>query len=230
MDVIQRFKQFEQWFKTKGGQRLEQELSECLEQIPQIMRGDSLLQIANCGDNTWLKQMRYQDHWLLSPNLGVSTDLVSFPEALPFAKESLDCIFAPFLFDVMQSDPLILVSELDRVLKSMGYMVILGMNPTGLWRVNRFFSMRKEQWYQQPTDFSYWKIKALFKNLGYEQIHAQFFYYIPPIQSKTWINYFDIINRISRFIAFYPPAFFLLTLQKKQASLIAPVFIKSGSY
>ena len=225
MDLTSQFFEFEQWFKSPSGQRLELELSECLQNIPQIHSGSSLLQIANCGHNPWLSWMSYQNQWILSPSASLQTDVIASPLAIPLAKESLDCIFAPFLFDLIPNDPLLMVYELDRILESMGHIIILGLNPTGLWKLSRFFSSH-HHWYQQKNTCSYWKIKSLFKNLGYEQMHAHFFYFIPPVESKHWMNYFAIVNRISRFIAFYPPAFYLLTLQKRQFSWVRPVLAK----
>ena len=228
MDLGQQFFEFEQWFKSPSGQRFDLELSECLERIPPIRGGDTLLQIANCGQNSWLQCMNYKTQWILSPNPSLQTDIIASPLASPLAKHSVQSVFAPFLFDLMQGEPLFLVYELDRILQSMGHLVILGLNPTGLWKMSRFFSRQALHWYQQKMTYSYWKMKSLFKNLGYEQIDAQFFYFIPPVQSQSWINYFDIVNRISRFIAFYPPAFYLLTLQKREFSWVAPVFAKSN--
>jgi hypothetical protein len=228
MDVVNAFKDMDNWFETLAGKYLLQEICRSFLTIPFISNTDSMLQIGSCGGNPWLKQIRYNQSFILTPSIGPQSDLVALPNQLPFMKESFQLIFLPFLFDLVKEDILTIVNEVDRILESMGYITILGMNPSGLWKLSRFFKSKKNLWwYQMTSGNSYWKLTSLFKSLGYEQIDAQFFYYTPPIQSKTALNYFAWVNRMSKLIAFYPPAFFLLTLQKKQPSLILPNLVKS---
>jgi len=229
MDIKNAFREMDNWFNTLAGHYLQQEIITCLKSIPfRPMISGSVLQIGSCGSNPWLQDKPLQHAWLLNPFAHPKNDLIAQPYQLPFMKESLQMIFLPFLFDLVEEELFAIVNELDRILESMGYIAILGMNPSGLWKLSRFFKKKQKlSWYQKTAGNSYWKLKSYFKSIGYEQIDVQFFYYIPPIQTKTGLNYFQLVNRLSKLIAFYPPGFFLLTVQKKQASLILPNLVKT---
>lgn len=229
MDTKNAFKEMDDWFKTLAGNYLQQEIIANLKTIsfqPQI--SGPILQIGSCGSNPWLNQTPFQHAWLLNTFTDKKNDVIAQPYQLPFVKESLQLVFLPFLFDLIEKELFTIVNEVDRILESMGYIIILGMNPSGLWKISRFFTKKNHfNWYQKTPGHSYWKIKSQFKSIGYEQIDAQFFYHIPPIQSKMGLTYFQLFNRLSKLIAFYPPAFFLLTMQKKQTSFILPTLVKT---
>ena len=217
MDVYNSYQHLHDWFQTFAGQRLETEIMECLQHRELTGFNQSLLQIGDIGQNQWLSDLKFKNHWVYSPYPSSYANLIGFPTELPFANHSMDVLFAPFIFEMgLEIRPLI--NELDRVLESMGYLIIIGFNPLGLWKCSKYFARpSKRLWYQAYRGASFWSVKSMLMSLGYAQIDAQFFYYIPPVSNPTLINYFNVINRFAKLIAPYPPSFFMLVMQKRDA-------------
>lgn len=220
MDFVTGYLRMDHWFKTLAGQRLQTEIELCLKSIDLNHLNQNFLQIGSCGENLWLSQFTFKNRWLLNVFESRVGDLVGLPTHLPFSKESMQVVFAPFLFE-FGMDANVMVNELDRILQSMGYVIILGLNPLAMWKVSRYMTRtRRHQWYQAFPGASYWAVKSWFKALGYEQTNAQFFYYIPPVKTKRFLDYYNLVNHFAKLIAPYPPSFFLLTLQKREQGFV----------
>jgi hypothetical protein len=210
MDVATRFEQFNEWFKTPHGLRLNEEISKLIAEHHFFQNKQVALQVGSCGQNPWL----FDNTYLLSPVKCKHADVITDPYHLPFGNHSVDALFAPFSLD-LGLDVSKFLGEIDRVLVSMGYVMLLGLNPTGLWRMSRFFSQKSRNWYQYHSGCSYWKASHQLKQLGFSLQHVQFFYYLPPIQDKKSLSFYEWVNHFAKLIAPYPPAFYLVIMQKK---------------
>lgn len=218
MDFGLRFRQCEQWFSSAAGKRLEQELSQVLQQIDFSDWKGRFLQIGSTGENPWFSNLDFASKWLLLPYDKKGVDIIAHPHEIPLPSHIMDVVFAPFALD-LGVDVGKFLFEVDRVLSSMGVVIFIGLNPTGVWRLSRFFSWSKKSWYQTKKSCSAWHLKKFLQQLDYQCLQLDFFYYIPPIQHPVLIRYFNWVNRLSKMIAFYPPSFYILSMQKKDIAL-----------
>lgn len=218
MDFCDRFQQYEQWFSKPHAKYLEQEITEYLQHIDLSDWKGRFLQIGDLGDNTWSQSLKFASQYVILPLEKQGVDLIANPCEIPLASHSFDVIFAPFIFE-LGIDPKTFIEEADRVLSSMGLMVIVGLNPCGLWRLSRFFKFSKKAWYQSKQGSSAWAIRKLFQHLHYEVFEMGFFYFIPPVKQPKILRYFTWVNRISKFLAFYPPSVYLLVVQKRDIAM-----------
>jgi len=228
IDATSFYRQMDDWFNTQAPDRLQAEVVEHIKRLDLFHLSQRFLQIGTCGHNLWLDVFGFQEAHVVSPILTPYADVVAQPYLLPFSNRSMEVVFAPFLFESgLQTEPLI--HELDRVLQSMGLVVILGFTPIGLWKLSRLFKSKKHyNWYQMYPGHSYWSLRSAFRGLDYTQTDTKFFYYIPPFQKKILISYFDWVDRFSKLIAPYPPSLFLLVMQKQEPQFITGHLAKSS--
>lgn len=218
MDLGLKFKQCEQWFSSAAGRRLAQELSQIFEQIDFSDWKGRFLQVG-CGFETpWLFDLDFSSKWRMLPFDKKEVDVRAYPHEIPLASHMIDVLYAPFVLE-LGVDIQKFIFEVDRILSSMGVVIFIGLNPTGLWRLSRFLSWSKKTWYQNNNAPSAWRLKKSLQQLDYDCLRMDFFYYIPPIQHPVLLRYFNWVNRLSKIIAFYPPGFYLLMMQKKDIAL-----------
>ena len=219
MDIGACFQQFEKWFSTNHGLRLQAELNTILEDIDWHFWTGTFLQIGSLGQNPWHDNLPFQQQLILSPHQSQTNNLQAHPLHLPFASQSIEVLFSPFTLDLgLEQMPLLY--EYDRVLKSMGLVIVVGVNRLGWWKLSRQMHWgREKQWYQWTPGCSYWRLRHLMTALGYQHYASEFFHYLPPVQSKKCLDYFEGVNRIAKFIAPYPPSFYYLIMQKQEPKL-----------
>jgi len=220
---------YEMWFTRPYSERLLQEITKKIQQVDYGNLQGRFLQIGNCGINPWLEHLNFSSKWLVNRFYGQRIDAISLETQLPLPNNCIDVIFAPFLCD-QGVQPELLVHELDRVLASMGLVILLGLNPTSLWRLSRFFSLSKKQWYQSKHQVSAWKLERLFANMNFTMVGMDFFYYIPPFKNIQLIRYFDAVNTLSKVIAFYPPSFYFLVMQKREESFTGLLTVEKNTW
>jgi hypothetical protein len=228
MDLVAFYKNMDDWFATQAGRSLQSGVVEHINNLDLFHFCHRFLQIGSCGENRWLDALGFQDKTVVNPFLSPYTNVVAHPCLLPFADATMEVVFAPFLFE--SGLPVeYLVREIDRVLESMGLVIILGFTPIGLWKLSRYFNKKNSyDWYQMNKGYSYWALRGAFRGLDYIQTDTRFFYYIPPFQKKALINYFDWVDHFAKLIAPYPPSLFLLIMQKQQPQFITGHLAKSS--
>jgi hypothetical protein len=214
MDLGLRFKQYQEYLTQANGKRLDQEIIEVLQNIDLSDWKGRFLQIGAVGQASWYQSLNFAARYKLSPVEIEGADFVASPHEIPLISKSIDVLYAPFIFD-LGLEPKAFIDEADRVLASMGLMILIGLNPTSLWRISRFFSCTKRNWYQSATGCSAWYLRHLFHQLDYEVVDMEFFYFVPPFKNSKLIRYFSWVNRISKYMAFYPPSLYILVVQKK---------------
>ena len=218
MDIGACFHQFEKWFSSNHGLRLQAELHTILQDIDWHFWSGTFLQIGSLNQNPWHHQLPLQQQFIVAPGKSQGADLQAHPLHLPFASQSIEVLFSPFTLDLGLAQ-MPLLYEYDRVLKSMGIVIFVGVNRLGLWKLSRLMSWgRQKSWYQQTPGHSYWHLRHQMSTLGYHHYASDFFHYLPPVQSKKYLDYFEGVHRIAKFIAPYPPSFYYLIMQKQEAS------------
>lgn len=186
-----------------------------LQKFGDVFKGDRLLQLGVCGDSPWLDPMAFRYKWRLSPYETPKASLVTSLNYLPLDKNSVDCVIAPLMLEAFSfhKNP---IDDIDRVLKSMGYVVFFGVNPWSFWgaavkwgRASCFGSSRGAL----ATSLS---LKHAMTERGYQQCALSSFYYIPPVTNYYLVRGLEFLNVMGKMIWPFPPGFYCLVFQKKQ--------------
>jgi SAM-dependent methyltransferase len=130
------------WLATPLGRR-------CLANEQRLIRGalerkfgEQFLQIGAWGArNSFLRFARTQRRALIDWRPGVAADLISDPEQLAVASDSIDVVLLPHTLERTES-PHALLREVDRILRPDGHLLVLSFAPGGLWGVRHLFSAR----------------------------------------------------------------------------------------
>ena len=130
------------WLATPLGRR-------CLANEQRLIRGalervfgEQFLQIGAWGArNSFLRFARTQRRALIDWRPGVAADLISDPEQLAIASDSIDVVLLPHTLERTES-PHALLREVDRILRPDGHLLVLSFAPGGLWGVRHLFAAR----------------------------------------------------------------------------------------
>lgn len=213
---VAQYRALDHWFSTSEGSCIAKKFTDELACFDSQLRGDVLLQLGSCGENFWLPSLQYRQKIIVSPcNNKNKLGLLANFNQLPIDRNSIDCIIAPFtaetyLFDKYPMD------ELDRILKPMGTLVFLGVNPTSLWglglRLGRLRMLGEGR--IKPT--SVFSLKRSVLSRGYRQCALNTFYYIPPCQHEKTRHRLRFLNVMGKMLWLYPAGFYCLIVQKHQ--------------
>ena len=129
-----------EWLSTPLGRR-------CLANEQRLMRralervfGEQMLQIGAWGPrNSFLRYARTQRRALVDWRPGVAADVVSDPEQLAVAGDSVDAVLLPHTLE-RASSPHAVLREVDRVLRADGHLIVLSFAPGGLWGLRHLLS------------------------------------------------------------------------------------------
>lgn len=216
MNVSQakKYELLNKWFDTNQGARVARAFNEEIEKIAQYISGKYLLQIGATGSNDLLDNMRFRNKIIVGPSLKIcNTQTYAVFENLPFHDNSIDCILAPFSMELFPNNNDI-IAELDRVLKSKGFMIFLGINPCSLWGMYAFLQKIKALSKFPLKLRSVLNLKKIFFTLGYTQSYLSSFYYIPPVENLKLINNLEFLNEMGKMVWPYPAAFYCFVIQK----------------
>ena len=118
-------------------------------------------------------------------------------DALPLDSQSLDLIVLPHTLELAR-DAHLALSEVARVLRPEGRVVILGFNPASLWGLRqRFGHLRKrlaprsERPLYLPSDgefIGYRRLRDWLRLLSFEVEGGRFGCYRPPFTSEKWLQ------------------------------------------
>lgn len=215
-DQKSRFHALNDWFNTPQGIYVGQAFAIELVHLSEFLHGETLLQLGSCGDNSWLNALHYSHKWLATPylNPSISTLVTSF-NYFPIDRNSVDCVIAPLTMEAFthKKNP---IDEIDRILKPMGHVVFIGINPMSLWGI--FMRLGKFSCFGTLSgkSMSVFFIKRAMLRRGYIQCNLSSFYYIPPVTKKKWIHKLEIFNELGKVIWPCPAGFYCLVVQKHQ--------------
>lgn len=218
---VRAFQAVENWFFTDQAYAVSEAFIEQLKKCNNIitrMHGENLLQLGVAGDHKWLSLFDYKKKWIISPctyshNNTSSVSLFGFSKFLPFDEGSMDCIISPIALEPYswQEHPL---DEIDRILKPMGYIVILGLSAISLWHL----ALRLEKLPCLSNDLihpiSIFKLKNALLHRGYSLCHLEPFFYTPPVKDKVWLRRLEIFNELGKMISPCPGGFYCMIVQK----------------
>lgn len=124
----------------------------------------------------------------------VPTAVVCDYDALPFETSSLDLVVLPHTLELSR-DPHHTLREVERVLVPEGKVIVLGLNPVGLWPLQkRCNGIRRRSGH--PTEalppggdlIGYWRLRDWLRLLGFEIEGGRFGCYRPAVRSELWLG------------------------------------------
>jgi SAM-dependent methyltransferase len=181
---------FDQWLDTPRGQYLLAWEQRQFDQLVTDIFGYNAVQIGQPKqDFLRSNRMPYKLHCsTTSP-----ADVLSDPEELPFASQSLDLVILPHVLE-FAAHPHQLLREVERVLVPEGSVVIAGFNPYSLWGLRRSFSGNLGDLPWQGQYFSVPRLKDWLTLLSFETHAGSFGCYAPPVSSEAWLRRWSFMD------------------------------------
>ncbi len=211
---IKQYRALNEWFNLSLGLSVANEFSDQLKSVNDYLRGETLLQLGNCGDNPWLDILSFKRKWIASPfALGNKIHLECSFNQIPLNRNSLDCILAPLTLEPY-GNSLSLIDEIDRILKPMGFIILLSINPWSLWGgamkcgLLHCYNDRKIKM-RSPLH-----VNRVFLQRGYRQCALSNFCYIPPVNSKSLIKKLTFFDEVGKMLWPFPSGFYCYIAQK----------------
>lgn len=210
------YRALDSWFMTPQGHRVAHAfLSEFMPVNDQI-NGQTLLQLGSCGENIWLPNFKFRDKWIINPCvIPQKTSTVASLTMLPLERDSIDCIIAPLTLEAFEraKNP---IDEIDRVLKPMGYVIFIGINPLSLWGLACRLHSLSCFGHRRGTLTSSLTIKRMMLLRGFRQCAFTSFYYIPPVKNESLIKKLEFLNEMGKMVWPFPAGFYCFIVQKFQ--------------
>ncbi len=214
-----RFLALDAWFQTPQGMHIEKAFSEEFAPLKSFLRGDNLLQLGSFADNAWLKLINYSFKRCATPVFkeGSPASFLTAFNQLPVARNSIDCIVAPFTFELL-SGLKTAIDEIDRILKPTGFVVFLGTNPLSFWGILMRLGHLPGLGKMAGRPQSALVIKRAMYRRGYRHCSFSSFYFIPPLKQEKWLKRLEVLNTLGKIIWPCPAAFYCLVMQKYQCA------------
>lgn len=225
---IAKYRALDQWFRQDTGQAIAAEIYKLLKQLQPCLRGENIIQVGVPGQHGWLSCFDTESQWLVSPDQSSKqVDLICPVEQLSIETGSIDIIFAPLCLEAF-SQPQSLLEEFDRVLKPMGCLVIVGINPYSFWSAAAHLGKLNCFGDYPPRIHSLMRVQHWLGRLGYQQLAHQDFWYLPPMKQKKWLKRFSIINEMGKMLWPFPAGFYLHVVKKYTEAYPTPERVKEN--
>jgi hypothetical protein len=112
------------------------------------------------------------------------------------------------------ADNFSIIDEVDRVLKPMGYAVLLCINPWSLWGGALKYGFLSCFANEHSKSHSAFTINRLFTQRGYRQCALYYFCYTPPMKNQKFIHKLAFLEEVGKMLWPFPAGFFCYIAQK----------------
>ncbi|MDP3559949.1 MAG: hypothetical protein Q8R79_06355 [Legionellaceae bacterium] len=170
-----------------------------------------LLQYGGSSKDPWATALGYREALVVRPDVGAAAACYAQVQALPWMENSADAVLFPL---TLESSTFSALDEVDRVLKSMGYLIVFGVNPCSLWGLAWRYGLLTDFATTQPSALTAFGLSRALTQRGYEIRSLGHFYYVPPVRSARWIHRLEIMNELGKMISPYPAGFYVLIARK----------------
>ena len=209
------------WFLTSQGRDVGKACATELKNAQIRHQGRYLVQLGDCGPNSWLEELNYQFKYILSPNISAyKRSILGQIENIPLERESVDCVVAPLSLELCHGHNNLL-DEVDRILKPMGYVIFFGINPWSWWGTSLRWGQLSTFAHATAAFSASLALKYAMIARGFSQCWLSSFYYLPPIKSDFWLQKLEFLNQMGKMVWPYPAGFYCLILQKYEPCITA---------
>ena len=229
MNLSQPWICLESWFRSAQGKAVGQAFLEELQTYDIQCMGETGIQWGEGGLSPWRIQFKYDHFYTVSPVLSLKADAYMEFEHIALGRRSIDCAVLPLTLDRyprLHGSHGLLLDAIDNAMKSMGYIVIFGVNPWSLWGLGLrtgFMSCFGNGEYRGQ---SVWSLQRMMHHRGYRQCHLSYFYYIPPVTTAIWIRRFEYMEEVAKLAPIYPAGFYCMVFQKYDKAFIGPKLVQ----
>ena len=118
-------------------------------------------------------------------------------EALPFERRSIDLVV---LFHVLDfgKDPGGILREVSEVLAPEGHLVILGLNPFGIWGICRLLRFHKNIMPWTANYFPLTRVQDWINLLGFVTVGGTMYFYRPPVNNESILRRLKFMESAGR--------------------------------
>jgi hypothetical protein len=224
---VKQFNALHEWFQTALGLSVAEEFRKQLLPVLEYLKGDTLLQLGHCANNLWLDDLHFKNKWIASPFLSNKKNtIVCSLSQIPSQRNSIDCIIAPLTLEPFLNS-FTLFDEIDRVLKPMGYVVFLGLNPWSVWS-----GALKCGWLHCYAEkkiklHNSFHLNRVLGQRGYRQCALNHFYFIPPFNNTALLKKLTFFNVVGKMLWPFPSGFYCYIAQKYEP--ISPSLLLDSS-
>lgn len=217
-----RFKRLNSWFNTERGERLISRLKPQLATILPELFGFHLVQLGVEQQTSLLHSSLINHHHFATPFYSENQNNIQTKlHELPFGDKSVDLVFAPFTLELIRErQPLL--CELDRITRSGGHLLFLGINPFGFWGYPGYLMQRHHFGLGRVSLYNASKLRRNLLNMGFRTLYTQRFFYSPPCAKKNVTE--NMFEHLGQMILPFPASFYLLVAQKTEMVAIRPVW------
>lgn len=225
MDALFDFeKQLNHWLQGPQGEAVARSFMTQLCPHIDYLRGDVLLQLGGHLQNPWLKPLSYQQKWVAShSDSGVSLSLRADLLHLPFDRHSVDCVLMPLTLESLPQDESYLFDEIDRIISSSGYVIILGVNPWGFWGLANRLNLLKRSGFAPISCRSPLSVQRAFSLRHFYLCSLNGFYFLPPLKMEQSLQRFELLNEVGMMLWAFPASFYCLIMQKLSPIEMTPL-------
>lgn len=210
---IKQYSALNEWFSSPLGMYVAKEFTHEIDAVSHLLKGNTLLQLGTCGDNLWLNSLSFKSKWLSFPKATSQVNLACSFNQIPISRDSVDCIVVPLGLEPYNNS-LSLIDELDRILKPMGCVIFLSLNPWSLWGAalkSRLFNCFADTTIKMRSPYD---LNRVLLQRGYRQCSLTYFGYLPPINNQKAIKKLAVLNEIGKMIWPFPAGFYCYIAQK----------------
>ena len=216
-------KSYDNWYKTALGALCDKLEKEIIFSLGSVRQGESVLDVG-CGTGNYLVDLAERGAWVVgvdsSPNMleiaesklgkrGYTFQLrLAEAETLPFGDNTFDLVLSVLSLEFVNS-PQDAVSEMFRVIKPGGRLVIGTLNKYSLWalkrKTGRALGLAE---HVKATYLSKRHLEHLLFSVGSRDLTWRRAIYFPPINKDVFLNFAPLIEKAGHTLL-YPTGAFL---------------------
>ena len=118
-------------------------------------------------------------------------------DTLPFERRSIDLVVLFHVLDFGQ-DPGGVLREVSEIVAPEGHLVILGLNPFGVWGVCRLLKFRKNTMPWVANYFPLTRVQDWINLLGFVTVGGTMYFYRPPINNESILRRLQFMESAGR--------------------------------
>lgn len=202
------------WLKTPLGEAVGYEFAKAVHSFENQLRGEVLIQIGGGERNPWLDHCNYKHTWIASPTaLSVANEIRCSLSQLPIDRDAADAVALPLALEP-HKDCQVLLDEVDRILKPMGFVIIFGINPWSLWGASVKAGVLSGFHSSNLSLHTPYGLSRLLLNKGYRQCALTHFCYLPPLKNPAYLHRLEFLNVVGSMLWPFPSGFYCMIFQK----------------